>query len=229
MDVKKFEDIVNNDRLFFCRPDKFQDPFEGSLTSKDQKKREKYYKEELPKTASATADQMHLRESIAINCWHRSESESEQMWKLYFKGTQGVAIKTDLKSLRACFRDPRTIFFARVKYIDYDSAQFSSRLEGGMTETWVFSSFVHKRVAFQHERELRAMIIFSTRNIPNLSGTGFVNNGDSVSVEPDVLIKEIRLHPACSDKFKRKVEQLCSGRPFASQINRSDLIKDPLF
>jgi hypothetical protein len=49
MNFTKFIDLLNSSELFFSRPDKFNDPFEGSLTTASSQYLDKLLSEKAPK------------------------------------------------------------------------------------------------------------------------------------------------------------------------------------
>jgi hypothetical protein len=65
-----------------------------------------------------------LASRAAVSCWHENDSESVAMWKLYTSGTEGVAVKTTLGSLKTALESSRhsLILLGRVQYVDYELA-----------------------------------------------------------------------------------------------------------
>src|SRR5207248_1539762 len=92
------------------------------------------------------------RDHTAINCWHLNDHESAAMWKLYLKSDDGVAIQSTYRNLRDCFNlTEERIFLGLVRYVDYE--------RDVIPEGTMFTPFIHKRKSFQHENEVRALII----------------------------------------------------------------------
>ena len=58
-----------------------------------------------------------LRQQRAVWCWHNSEMESAAMWPIY--GERGIAVKTDVASLKAALPSGEFLI-ARVKYLKRD-------------------------------------------------------------------------------------------------------------
>lgn len=94
-----------------------------------------------------------------VNCWNQSEGESAALWGIYVPPNGGVALRSTFARLTASF-EPRTVaaggrgyesgvFVGVVNDVDYSRAT----IPGGNA----LSLFVHKRLSFDFERELRAV------------------------------------------------------------------------
>lgn len=158
MSFTKFVQMLDSSSLYFCRADKFDDPFEGSFTRPTLEARRETFKE-------ATADELSdafrkLRQWHYVTCWHMSDHESEAMWKLYGQYQEAVAIRTSCQKLARAL--PGEVYLGLVKYLDYEKDDFDP--------TDLFSPFMHKRVAFQHEREVRGIIRESSVTDDEFSG-----------------------------------------------------------
>jgi hypothetical protein len=102
IDLFKFESLLRDSSLFFCRADKFSDPFEGSLPKKESEhiKQSELIAEflgeevdQLPGQASwepARRVRARYLRSFIVNCWHIDIAESDAMWKLYLQNEDGV-------------------------------------------------------------------------------------------------------------------------------------------
>jgi hypothetical protein len=86
MDLEKFRSFLENQALFFCRADKFSDPFEGSLPRIEYESRNAW----AGKDTQAIIDKhKYLKRSFIVNCWHINNNESDAMWRLYLKDNEG--------------------------------------------------------------------------------------------------------------------------------------------
>ena len=121
MDFTKYMSLLDKGALFFVRADKLGDPFEGSYSKINIAMRPELYKNEIPEHAlQQLADFMYAsRRFTMISCWHWSSYESAAMWRLYSRERDGVAIKTDFKSLSDSFTGDDSIFVGTVNYVDY--------------------------------------------------------------------------------------------------------------
>ena len=155
MDFTKFVSLISMRSLFFCRADRFEDPFEGSIPKKDfekqitkmKSKSREFNKEKALYEKFAE----EYRKSVYINCWHINKYESAALWKLYLKSNEGITIRSTRSRLSSSLMCSNfSILTAHVKYIDYD--------KDNVLMPTNLTPFIYKRKSFQHERELRAII-----------------------------------------------------------------------
>ena len=115
-----------------------------------------------------------IRPFALVNCWHESTHESTAMWEMYSGEREGIAIKTDFRSLSASLVCDDIVFIGRVKYIDYETAR--------IPEWSDFAPFLHKRKNAEHEKEVRALNL----DLPSSQGL----------LEPDVPLEPLDLSEA---------------------------------
>jgi hypothetical protein len=86
-----------------------------------------------------------------FNCWHMNDGESDAMWKLYIKGSEGIAIQSTVDRLRASFENTSTytVYMAKVEYVDHATFTTPTNTMFGV------SDYMFKRRAFRHEQEVR--------------------------------------------------------------------------
>lgn len=211
MDLPKFLSLIQTQKLFFSRIDLMEDPYECAIGEKFREPIwDKYYfdffsyavnsvpghenelsednvKEEAARLlkdlkASSTQKKQHTY----IVCWHENKCESEAMWKLYTNCQQGIAIKTTyLRLYQALSRNP-SIDIGRINYIDY-SKRFAA-----------IDSYWYKRLSFEHEHEVRAVIRSFDNSCP----------GMMIDVNIETLIEEIYISPYSGKWFKDVVKDL---------------------
>ena len=153
MDFTKFLAMLEHGALFFPRAHLLGDPFEGSYSRANEALRESVYKDVKPdsrqqmtQAMSRTSEQM--RKWTMISCWHINPAESAAMWKLYAESERSLAIQSTYRQLRDSLDDK--VHIGTVNYIDYESQW--------LPEGNTFYPFMHKRMSFEHEHELRAVI-----------------------------------------------------------------------
>ena len=78
-----------------------------------------------------------------------NEGGSAAMWQLYSKTNEAVALKSTFFRL-ANELDEKT-YIGLVDYIDFENA--------GLPEGNTLYPYVHKRLSFSHEKEVRAVIL----------------------------------------------------------------------
>ena len=159
MDFTKFVAMLESDSLWFARADCLRDPFEAAYTKPMV---EKYYaakgetKEEEKDSKAFNALFLNLAKqrltSFYVNCWHINSCESAAMWELYLKSDEGLAIQSTISRLiESANKSRETILIGKVRYIDYNNASFD--------ETNIYNQILHKRKSYEHENELRAVLV----------------------------------------------------------------------
>ena len=234
MDLAKFESMLDTRALFFCRSDRFDDPFEGSYPN------EAAVEAALPSMIAALASDPSLpqriagakrmsscrkqtREAVLVNCWHVNEHESEAMWKLYLRSGKGISIKSSVERLTDAVRCNEEVYLGTVKYRDYD--------RGGFPSMNLFHPFMSKRKSFEHEQELRA-VIWDEDRFAGVSGNWPVHKRDcgmNASADLDRLIEEVRLQPGAPPGFRHAIESVCTRWCLRKEIVDSRLDALPVF
>ena len=217
MDFTKFVSLINTQKLYFSRADKFNDPFEGSWPLKNIELREKLYKGRTISGQKMSNDEVSkMIESYklhnAINCWHANEYESSAMWNLYLKCDEGVAIQTTYKRLKTSIIDNEKVFLGNVRYIDYETEsiyQFSN-----------LEPFFHKRKCFEHEREVRAIVNFENE---------ILMDGLQISVDLENLIQNLYVPPNSPEWFFALVKNEVVKCGYAFKVKQSLMDSIPLF
>ena len=226
MDFTKFMSLVMDRKLYFTPADLLGDPYEGSLPKLVA--REKYDKSSDADLARTI--HMNMRKAISVNCWHMNDSESTAMWQLYAEMNKGIAIQSTYKRLRECLAPFPEVRLAVVKYIDYDAESFDYQ------DPWM--PFIHKRQAFSHERELRAIALQSERieavrkqkypfDSQRPIGDRYI--GDRYRVNLSDLIESIYVAPNIAPWIVYLTCKILEEKNIKSPIICSDLDKAPLF
>ena len=164
MDFTKFVGLLNSQELYFTRPDKFEDVFEGSFSQATIRDIEANFQgtpEQMAHQKMLLTQGLFKKASTllnGVNCWHMNDHESAAMWKLYLKSNEGIAIQTTYTRLRqALMPSEHQCFMGVMHYIDYDNDLMGSDN--------LFIPLVHKRRSFEHEREVRAVVQIQ-ENVP---------------------------------------------------------------
>ncbi|MCO4099165.1 MAG: hypothetical protein HEQ38_07120 [Gemmatimonas sp.] len=235
--LAKFVSLLERRALFFCRSDKLGDPFEGSVPIANALIRKEFGKElGLPEAAAQSLNDglsrfsAQFRKFVAVNCWHMGEYESAAMWAIYGQIGEAVAVQTTYAKLAAAISDAEeTVYIGCVQYLDYTRHPIR---EGNM-----FTPFVCKRLSFQHEHELRAVIVRTPEvkegekyDPPEYWDRETIAEGISVPVRLDTLVERVYVSPTSPDWFADVVatvaERFEIGR---DQVVRSSLQASPFF
>ncbi len=223
MDLTKLLSLLESQQLFFPRADMFDDPYDGVWSRagvnliRDPKHNNGLPPDAVEKLISHTSQ---LRKEMFISCWHMSEHESAAMWKLYLQSSEGIAIRSDHDAL--CSALEQSIYIAGttvVRYIDYDSVPIPF---GNL-----FFPFVHKRLSFSHEQELRAIIwIGADNNKPQIQAGA---TSVTIDVVPDEFIKAIHVSPTAPKWFGELIKQLVDRYNLTVPVEVSDLYDRPSY
>jgi len=231
MDFTRLLSMIDSRCLFFARADKLGDPFEGSWPRINISARrvvpdgtpEEAHKAFIKSMPNLGGINKQWPKYMAINCWHMNEHESAAMWKLYLQGDEGIAIQSTYNKLRDCFIGEEKIYLGIVKYIDYERES----IDAGN----VLSAFVHKRISFEHEKEVRALITkWPPRGEKGLDfSQETMDNGTAVKVEIETLIERIYVAPSALDWLAELVKAVVTRYGYQFDVVHSKLNEQPLF
>jgi hypothetical protein len=159
MNLAKLVSLLSGRELHFTRLDRFSDPYEGTFPKKTIEDMERWFKKEnkSPYFGGMKAHFAKMRGTYFVSCWYASNHESEAMWRLYRGSSGGVAIQTTYAKLLEAIRSDYTTYAGMVTYIDYET----HLLPWGNG----FYPTMHKRIAFEHEREVRIVKWWSADSI----------------------------------------------------------------
>jgi len=236
MDFTKFFELLNSKELFFSRPDKFDDVFEGSLTLPTSKYLDTFLIGKSRKQISEFIQS--FRNIIGINCWHMNEVESAAMWQLYLKNSLGVAVQSTFDRLSGAFhKADQDVFLSIVNYVDYETYKFKiDHTEKNATFNF-YDPFIHKRNSFSHENELRAIVLNNKKPEDKYTGPLVkdihekheVDEGIKIKVDFDQLIENIYIAPNSPQWFKELVSQTIELFGLHFNIKASKLEEIPKF
>lgn len=215
MDLAKFISLIDTSCLYFCQIDSLNDSFEGSLWPSRLLNRSE------ENSAKLFAEKMRsYYPQLKVNCWHIAENESAAMWKLYSEANAGIAVQSTFsglcESLERCSLEVR---IGTVRYINYDEEYFA---EGHGDD--IFTPFLYKRLSFEHERELRA-IIWDPEGVYKPDERG----GLYVRVDLKKLIRTAYVSPDSPQWIKRLVDSVCAKYELEANTSQSSLAVSPLY
>lgn len=249
MSLPKFESLLQENAIFFCRADKFSDPFECSIprreaayrSSEDHYRRteatfgrsDSVFNEEAAKTQSLYIADTHkkVKNATTVNCWHINSHESEAMWKLYLKNNEGIAIKTTAEYLFAALKDvQQEIGISKVRYIDYDNGIWYHETEYPVAKHYNFLiPLIHKRLEFEHERELRLYHHDSKREKPDYWSTQKNVMGEFIALDIPTLIQSVVFHPTADVNVKERIIEISRAHGHEFKFEESKMSTDPIF
>ena len=231
MDFAKFVSLLEGGALFFTRLDKLGDPFEGAWSDRNLAMigqglgapRGTKFAAAMEAWRTVVANNREQRRYTLVNCWHAGGHESEAMWKLYAGQGYGLAIKTDFKSLVGSFTKRVPDVVAEVEYISYET---------GLMPWSLRAPFLHKRLGFAHEREVRAVMqCFNFKpHGPHQKydySTDVCEVGLPFPVDPADLIREVVVSPYAESWLFDLVRAVCARYGMADVARRSEMARTP--
>lgn len=203
MSLSKLVDLFSRSALWLSRLDLLGDPFEGSLAEPNR----------LLRTTEPQANSMSLSSASSsfVSCWHAADVESAAMWPIYAPGGEGVAIRTTFRSLIEAVEGDRTFRAGRVRYVDYRT-EF-------IPEGNVFDRIMHKRLSFEHEREIRLVSTLWEPDPPP---------GLHLAIDLETMIDRVHVSPGSPGWYHEAVAAVIDRFGIGCEVRRSDLDSDPI-
>lgn len=221
LNKQKIFSLIEKESLFFARVSSLKDPFEGRYPINYKKLvlggMDRFAIDRTPMDRqSSNFIPESAKDSVYICCFTMNDFESDVLWKAYLQDAEGVAIQLTLGKLKNCFDtfDGDGIYIGKVNYLDYKSESFN---EGSN----LFSPFLHKRVEYTHEHELRGI----TTNFFQIREK--TENGVFIPISLQILLEKIVLSPNASKTFEEKLISLCLEKQLGNIVVRSTLEEKP--
>ncbi len=213
MRFAKLVSILTEGKLFFARPFKFDDRWEGMFPPSYLRNFRRYAREQRPPLAEVAKFDEDFTKRLKkhryghfVNCWHISENECDAMWRLYGLAPEGVAIQSTVGSVIDCFRGPRS---GAVRYYDPSTDIRSESVFGSPDILFKRSDFSWEneyRIWFDDEQTLAKIERNEEIKESELSPGRLVNISDM----PE-LIKKLVVAPGASDSFVNSVRSVCES------------------
>lgn len=221
MNMSKFEDLLKEEKMFFCRSAKFKDRFEGSLPI-----REVEYRNKKGNTDAFMKRHQDEKSNTIVNCWQIYSYESNNMWQQYLNGETGIAIQTNLENIQLAFsKSDERIFSSKVRYIDYEKDFWFHDKEYPHIGYNYFIPLIHKRIEFRDEREFRLLISVDVNGVDNDTywKKQKYENGMKISVDLNELIEKIIVCPNTEEKERKLILKSISDAGFSFKVVNSAL------
>jgi len=164
--------------------------------------------------------------ALFVSSWHLNDGESAAMWDLYLGAEPGVAIQSTVGSLREqvdAGSGDTEVFLGTVEYLDYAADSWGAFR--------AFNRVFHKRSSFEHERELRAVIVRPRyAELAHLELDRVMDaarNGIDVPIVVDRLVRQLWISPRADEWFGSLVERVVARFDIKVPIVRSRLYDAP--
>lgn len=242
MSLDKFQRLLADKSLFFCRADKFADIYEGSIPRKEAEFRIKGAKQaaefygqkfneetEWKNIKDRGAFHKTFKSATIVNCWHISKHESDGMWRLYLDDNDGIAIQSSgervIQAMEAC---AEPIEMSKVRYIDYENDIWYHPEDFPHKSYNMITPLIHKRREFAHEQEFRLFKV-----IDEATGSAEYwqadQKGSNVTVNLELLIERVVLHPMASKLAFERAEQMLKDAGLNVPVVYSNLSTEPYY
>lgn len=182
MSFAKFVWLLQNKQLWFSNAKYLSDKWEIKPIGQqlnaiiNSRPKDVTADEVTTRTAEIVTD---LRNKTFINCWTKAEHESHALWKIYCPKSEGVAIRTTVKSLE--------------ESMGLDVIEVSYKAEEDTKEPPTVIDLVsQKRPMFSYEQEVRVVLIhdFSRPEHPDR-----ITIGTGVEWDPELHVEGVWVHP----------------------------------
>lgn len=215
MDITKLLAILEYKQLFFPSIKSLEDPLEGFLN----KATVSHMKKMLSNLGTAQNAQRQngikqylqgikdARTFLNVSSWHMNKDQSAAMWQLYSGNGYGLVVQSTYQRLRDSFvNEEKDVMIGVVKYVDEENDIIDP--------SNAINFAVHKRKGFEHEKELRAIILSPNRN-----------NGAVATVDPEVLIEKIYTSPDSDKWVFELIQKIIKKYNVDISIERSEMYK----
>lgn len=219
--------------LYFVRANRFPDPWEASMPAahfEPENIRRLHGRRMAPikgQRVLSVEDEMRYgltrekwsdreRKDFVVSCWCRSKGESDMHWQTYGRDTEGVAIRSSVQQLkRALPSVGPNVYVGQVRYIDFEKSR--------IPREYPIQRTMYKRLAFENDREIRAVIDAHTTK------GRFGPTGGFVKVDMNELVKEIVLSPMASRSLTEGVRAMVGLLGLGRRVRRSQLLDPPKY
>ncbi len=217
MSFAKFVSMLQTHTLFFPRPFKFVDKWEGLFPPSFYKEIVHWGKEHCVSAHERISELSSQNDTHMyghfVSCWHINENESDAMWRLYGLSPEGVAIQSTVGNFNDCLHPDRV---GAVIYYDPMSHKRKEGLFGP-------HPLQYKRNHFEFEREFRAWFDDPDTIARIRKGEAIVQSelspGKAYPIEDlPKFIERIVVAPGAGKWFSKAIEGVCES------LNRRYLI-----
>lgn len=220
---ERFISTLSDRKIYFASANQFGDPFEGAVAVQIPPRQPDPRYSEMDATEQAF---FQLKRLTKISCWHRSEYESDAMWKLYAGVHKGIAICTTPDRMRKAFKPfhlkpeygIEDLWAGPVNYVDLTQV----RMKGaGMLDRFFF-----KHRAFEWEREFRLAI---SLRMAEENAVSVPSDGITVEVDLKVLIDRIVLGSTTTDEEREMISDHVAQIGLKDRLELSSLLGVPRY
>jgi len=207
MELWKFLSLLVESHLYFVSCDRLGDPFEGSFLPAEILR--SGITDEVRR--GITDKLRSFRPGAKVSCWYLSEWESAALWGVYASRKE-VAVQSTFNALKESLEGANHVIrIGLIRYMDEAQEVFDG--------DWALDhmkAFMWKRRFYEHERELRALILEPQEP-----------RGLSVPVDLHKLVRAVYLSPQLPCSFITVVKNLLARFDLDVPVQISSLASAP--
>lgn len=209
MDLSKFMDLLENERLFFCNANYFEDKYEGVMPKGGYAK---VSDKNMARTQELSDKQAECFPAY-INSWNYAKEESYALWRIYTDPKAGIAIKTTVGNLKKSLNN-EDIKIYNVQYIkSFDDTSknyeppfyYRQKQQGNSLYRRVRE--IYKLNSYKYEDEIRAVYIDPIKEL-----------GIYFDVDLNSLINKIYISPFAPKWFVELVKSIIKKYNISDKI-----------
>lgn len=179
--------IFQSNQMSFVKPEKWDDPYENLIAKTHV---------DLGTSQASSLLEVGIRNDSHGNCWTQ-QPDSDAIWRIYSSDKKCVRIESTPKVISSnikkglCSYPKSRLFIGKVDYIPDDQIkikvkEFAKKVRSGVDLCKAAAeSLLFKRKSFEHEDEVRVLII----DQDGISKHGVLN----VKVDPHHLIQSVEI------------------------------------
>lgn len=224
LDLAKLLSLLDKRSLFLSRMDNLDDKFEGRMLAFNTKLREVMYYEmkadglmpydtflDFEKSIIETHE--ILRKWVFLNSWNIYEEESMAMWKIYSQMGNGIAIVSDVSSIKDALKESiPDVYLSQIEYFDHER-------EENMKEGNIIYPIITKQIGYSYEKEVRLFYISHDKEFIEKHEYGVY-----LPVKLERLISKIIIGPFTPKWIEDSIINLLSKYGISVQVVRSSIL-----
>ena len=216
MPHSRFEQLLEEKRLFFGNAERMTDQFEVSVPeSTISAKRSELEEQGLSgkdlewNLGAYIWENSPQKKDVFISCWSIRPHESWGLWKIYLKGEdRGVALRTSVSGLRRALRygggsEASRFYISRVRYEKHIQPADLNRL----------SIITTKKPFYDYENELRAFFLKDDLH-SNAVRMDRLKEGFGAAIDLEKLVQYVYVSPFARTGYWREIEKLMKSHGF---------------
>jgi len=159
-----------------------------------------------------------FRRAVFISCWHLNRTENIAMWNRFTKTECSVVLRTSVRKLLQSVSE--LIPNKNKMELKVTASKVTYASQNIPRPEWSnYGPYFYKDTKYMDEREFRLI----THPPENHSIDEDKDVGQTISIDPTALIKQVVIHPRASIEFKNKVKDFLQTAGVRIPVSKSTL------